>query len=791
MAKKAIGELKLLGPYTPPGERAIIEDLTAYESYRRPMTEGWIKNMVTDAAARTDAQTRGLVRQILLMLECFLQITGLKLVPADWQHNQVGLELFLGAIASDKFFDATILWRQRITKAVLVIFAASKMSVAKNWIAGIKPSVRRLSDEQDKLRQRFDGLNLIEERVNYWMNWPNTNSLGITTWFDLAIMYEIFGAAYTHEFYICCAGHHTSIGPAKIPLRRQLPKYMVAHPDLTLQARFDQHASYDFWKGLIVYCLETDVPSRQVTTIITDWRTQVSRFFLALVKAGLFVEPVEGFPTPPRHFVPPSDTHIKIINGDSQRLKSVTPFSTEPFSDEEALERKSEEVLTDLSLISKWAEAKADQVWQNYQRRIILADAGIPHLLGEQHDGQIASLSVSERETLANRAATLRHYGFITSHDYLNQGGMNPKVLLGGSRSGLAYQLGLPTLEAVMPFMALLVIRHPEITDGFLATLELYDKHDSRVGFGTNQAGYFLRGFKRRRGKKRAEQRIKIDIDSARIVYRVLCVTAMCRRYLQHKGDDAYRYMFIASGQGFAYPTRFHAVAHKLSTARGQSKQFIADLQEFSGCTQEKALAIASNFSMTKLRAQIVIANYLKRQDTAEVARALGHVRFSYKQIIRYIPLPLMMFFMERWIRIHQTRFIVEALANSPYRLEASGFETAAELERFMTNHCLSIDLGNNTFPGQSTETIEEMSGATTLIGIDDSVMTIFCSIALSQTKSLSRKIRPSAEIWVEVSGPIIEHIESIKEARPDLFAYLETGRKAADVSLINEVVYE
>ncbi|MFG6736479.1 hypothetical protein ACGY6K_12765 [Burkholderia pseudomallei] len=784
MVKRAIGELKLLGPYTPIEERAVIEDITAYESYPRPATEGWLTEMVTNSAART--KSRISIQSILLMLECFVQITGLEFKKDDWQKNQVSFELFLGAINSGKFFNASLYARQRLTTSVVSILSVSDMNVPAKWALSIKPSVMRISSELDKFRKKFCCLDLIEERVNYWMNWPSTNSSGNRTWFDLAIMYERFGAEYTQEFYICSASYHALIGPARVPLRKRLPEYMVSHPGLTLRARFDQAASQEFWKGLIVHCLETDVPGKQVTTIITEWRAHVSRFFRALVKAGLFVEPVAGFPMPPRHFVAPSDTHVKIINGSGQRLKSVTPFSTVSFSDEDALKKKSEEVSADLNLISQWAEAKADQVWRAYKRRIVLAETGVPFLTETQNVGP-----GSDRKTLANRAATLRYHGYITNHDYLNHAGPSQKTLLGNNREGLANQLGMPTLDAMLPFMVLLVMRHPQITDAFLATLELYDKYNSRVGFGKNQSGYFLRGFKRRRGKGRAEQRIQMDTDSARIVYRIICVTSICRSYLRKKGDDAYRYLFISSGRGFGYPARFRSISQRLSTARGQSEQFIADLQEFSGCSLEKAAAIAANFSLTKLRAQIVIANYLKRQDTAEVARALGHVRFSYKLVVRYIPLPLMMFFMERWVRIHQTRFIVEALANSPYRLEASGFETEAELDRFMNNHCIEIDKSGNKFPGEPAEREREMSGATTLIGIDESVMTILCSIALSRKEGMSRKVRPGAEIWVDVAGLIIEHIESLEETRPDLFAYLYRGRKTANVALIDEVVYE
>ncbi len=791
MGGKKIGVRPLLGPYTSEDSRAVIENLTVYESYPRPATEGAITDLLTEAAAKVGASVQDSLKPILLLLECFLQITGLKIVRGGWEENRANFELFIGAVNSTKFFAATLYTRHRRTRAVLLILAASDLSAPENWVSSVFPNVRRISETLDALRQKFECLELERERVTYWMNWPSTNSTETTTWFDLAGVYDTFGSEYTRDFYLACASYHALIGRAAIPLRNELPSYMVEKPELTLAARSDHDASLEFWKGLIVYLLQTRTARSAVTTIITAWRSQVPKFLKALDKSGIFVEPVSGLPLPPAHLVSPSDTHVKRIDGGLLRLKSVTPFSTEPFTDEETIKQKSAEVSADLSVISIWAETKTNQVWAAYKRRVTLAATGVPVTLKHQRTPDSPNVRVRDRGNLANRAATLRKYGFVTNHDYLNDKGPRQKELFGVNREGMANQLGLPTATAMFPFMAILVMRYPEITDSFLATLELYDKFKSRVGFGTNQAGFFLHGFKRRRGKEKAQQTIPIGRNSARLVYRVLCITGICRRYLENRGDDAYRYMFLTTGAGFGYPTKFGAITAKVSTKRNQAQQFIAELQEFSGCSLEQARKIASNFTLTKLRAQVVTSNYLERQDTAEVARALGHVRFSYKQVVRYVPQPLMIFFMERWVRIHQTRFIVEALKNSPYRLEASGFETAAELESFMKNHCLRVDDVDNGFPGQSAERTQEMSGATTLIGIDESVMTILCSIDLSRKTHSPGNLRPGAEIWVAASTPIIEHIESIKETRPDLFAYLDRGRKAANVSLVEAVLYE
>jgi hypothetical protein len=146
---------------------------------------------------------------------------------------------------------------------------------------------------------------------------------------------------------------------------------------------------------------------------------------------------------------------------------------------------------------------------------------------------------------------------------------------------------------------------------------------------------------------------------------------------------------------------------------------------------------------------------------------------------------------MERWIRIHQTRFVVEALRDSPHKLAAGGFDTEEELEKFMRNHCVEFDKDDRWYPTQPLEQKLEMSGATTLIGIDTSVMTILCSIAISLKSAGARALRPKARVWANLSDPIIDHVESIKETRPDLCDYLARARKTADVALVEGIIYE
>ncbi|RQZ98980.1 hypothetical protein DF054_26645 [Burkholderia cepacia] len=82
------------------------------------------------------------------------------------------------------------------------------------------------------------------------------------------------------------------------------------------------------------------------------------------------------------------------------------------------------------------------------------------------------------------------------------------------------------------------------------------------------------------------------------------------------------------------------------------------------------------------------------------------------------------------------------------------------------------------------------MEGATTLIGIDAAIMTIFCSISLALA-SKHGKIREGVVFWADLADPLISEIEFLREARPDLAEYLDQGRKAGSAALVEGILYE
>ena len=110
----------------------------------------------------------------------------------------------------------------------------------------------------------------------------------------------------------------------------------------------------------------------------------------------------------------------------------------------------------------------------------------------------------------------------------------------------LAHRLGLPTSYSLEPFVYLLIKERPKITESFLFSLELYDKHGNFVGLEKTDACTYLLGCKKRRGGERALQKVELNKKSITLVNQIIKLTEPLRKYLKAKGDDNYRYLFLS-----------------------------------------------------------------------------------------------------------------------------------------------------------------------------------------------------------------------------------------------------
>ncbi|WP_429490870.1 hypothetical protein [Paraburkholderia sp. RAU6.4a] len=726
---------------------------------------------------------------LLILLEGFLGITGLRLElrPFSWAANRNILELFIGALQSEKFFGAEDGRRYTLTAFSLLLLRAGPWSIPEEWYRLAKPSSLRRTAVLDEWASRFERLELLPLEVQFWMGWPCTNKYGKKTWLDLTQMFKVFGADYTRRFHIVCADAFAAGRSDYLPMNVHLVRFMTRNVALTRAAQRDEDASAQFFNALCVFCIENKTPSSRFETVLQLWREQFKPFAENhLIRSGFFCEPSRGFPRPPGRAVEGPKTHVKIEGGVEVRTKWITAFPVE-YTNEEALRLKCDEVMQEIEFVKTWAASKSDAQWSRYLRRVRLWQRGSPRLFDKTvGNGWTWSVSRDNPDCVANAAATMHHHGYSPKRD----GELDVRRAYPADLAQVAEELALPNVGALVPHMVLLVLEHHEITASFLETLELYDLNGNRTGFTQGLSGYELKGYKRRRGPMKAEQIVKLTADTTRTVFRVLAMTSVVRRYLRSRGDDSWRYLFLSTGRAFGYPSRIRSLSRSVTSQPYQVVKFAAELADATGCDESYAGSIASRFSIPALRAQMVILVYLETRSMRAVAMALGQAPFSFKLVAMYVPQALLHFIFDRWIRVYQTSCIIETLHDSEDLLEASCLQDEEALRRFIDNHTLDMHAFVDKSMPDDLANSDLMRGAKVLIGIDTAFMRLLCSFSLAKQKS-PKRIKPSVQFWCDLADRLIAQIESIRERRPDLADYLDAGKRTASPDVVAGVAYD
>src|SRR5262249_4299956 len=149
------------------------------------------------------------------------------------------------------------------------------------------------------------------------------------------------------------------------------------------------------------------------------------------------------------------------------------------------------------------------------------------------------------------------------------------------------------------------------------------------------------------------------------------------------KGDDAWRYLFLTSGKGFT-PARMCSQYAQARRRNPKGSFFDALKSPTSDISLERAEKLSARFNLGAVRASKGVLVYLETRSVKEMAKALGHKKYSPKTLSHYLPAPIFDFFQSRWIRIFQQGMIVEAMKESALLLEATEFRTMAEFHEFM-----------------------------------------------------------------------------------------------------------
>lgn len=723
---------------------------------------------------------------LLKLMECYLSITNecLEVRHLNDASFQRLCENFVGALNSEVF---------------VRLSAQQRYNYSRTFIHGINssPNITRLdvplssigpTENIAALKLRFEQIKFDEEQVWLWGGWPSTNRVGRKTWFRLYPVYQRLGREFTQRLYEISDSYYSGRRASRVVGLSELARFIGQYSQ-ELDASQFRNANFVgiFLREFFSFYIQDGINSKvQIDTLVTNWRNEFLFFAQDyLIKSGLFAEPFGALPQPTPVRNKEHKTHIaNTADGVKVKTKLLTHIPLH-LTDIEAIELLFKRIQHDINIVTSWAENQISYTWQRLQRRKSLGKTGrvrhIGSIGGRDSRGMRYLVNRDNPKHLANAAASFRYYGYVTKDDVPVQN-IFPQPLAVTAR-----ELALPTVRSLLPFLALLVVKHPILTPSFLENLELYDRNGRRTGLVKSDAGYKLCGFKFRKGPQTAQQFISLTPQTAYLVLQIIALTAPLRRYLKMKGDDSWRYLLLTSGSAFGYPARIKRIASDTSIAH-RVEQTAMELSPLMSGNYDQALALARKMSLPALRASVGVLTYIETKSLNKMAEVLGHEDCSTRLLARYLPPAILEFFQERWIRIFQTGLIVEALKDSPFLLEASSFSTLRELDQFMKVHVLKLPLAS---PPETSLTAPQSPSkySEIAIGINPSILTCLIDIQTA-VKNATEPVSGLAKYWAAMTGAIINYIEGDQSGRDDLKEHLATARTNSNPGAILPLIY-
>ncbi|MCJ8174927.1 hypothetical protein MRS45_02320 [Pseudomonas viridiflava] len=694
-------------------------------------------------------------QRTLKLFECFLHITNNKLDSQNLKPFKL-LSLsrqFQGALWSEKFVRYDSSRRSRYSRIWRYIFLL---------ITSPNPQPTFGNHRDDKLScknkikaiQEFESLDLDAKALWYWSGWKAYNLNGEGRYVPLRGLYKSYGYEFSAAFYQTYAAALQNIRSVRIDGIKELIDFMANNVHkFDAKGLKDAKKSKEFWTEFRSYYFTSRYANGQgakLLSISNGWLYSIVPFSERLVQSNLIARPTGGMPdgTPTfRGSHTPNQRQGKDGHPENIKLTFPIPLSV---TDGEAMEIIFGRVQHDLDLVKRWASSKIECVKKRFAELNVL------------HADQLhLTAGIDNAVFLTKCYSIYEKIGFKTGND------CRLRFLYGAPLPDVARALALPTTSTVVPFAYALVAHHSDITPEFLYSCNLYDKHGIVCGIIETDAGHYLVSNKYRKGSELAEQKILLTDETYSFVQTLIAITEPARQYLRNIGDPNWRRLFISTGKGFGFPKKLHT----LTIAKTFRSEFSKELINL-GAVPEAAETLSRHCTLTAVRALGGVAKYIETESLVAASKALGHTRFDYVLLKRYIPKPLLDFFSNRWIRIFHQGFILEAMSDSPYALAATDFDSVEEIHIFLNNHALKIKKQPVEAPMQDTTSQKKE----VVFCIDETVLREMIKL---EEKSDTILTNAKEIYWSKVSSKLLSYIESDECTRPDFQEMLKAVKNS------------
>lgn len=656
------------------------------------------------------------------LLECHLQTSGrIALATGSPDEDLKTARSFFGALHSTVFLDAEFSEKRRLI-------------LSRAWLAGL-PSIygAQLSDQirqecgdyRKGKRENFieacvaeyEHVSPVDEACRTWRGWPAENRSGRRIWLPLLGVHDRFGPVFADAVYVAAKPWIAARQIESIPGFSELCAFLAStHNKISIDDLKDPVAATSIWSSFArYYFTEQHKKGNDIEHAKNSWRAGFQSFVHSCLIPQVLAEPIGGIPMPPIGKRAHGKTEWK--DGKKVFTKLVTNVPLQA-TDEEAMEILFSQIQADVHIAVNWARQECDLLESRIAIRTRAAPTGTPVVMQSvgANRKKMHLISADNPDRLANLAATFRVHGFIASNE------KHVERLYGQPTHAAADLLGIPRPMSLLPHCILLVFNHPCITPSFLEKFKLYDKNGKRVGLVRQDAGFYLRGFKDRKGKRKTQQNILLNAETLRTVRFIMRATAPLRRHLKKSGNPNWRFLLLNVPKAFGSPKRL-AKLTTLTSLEMYKSQFAASLKQTWQVDDGTRLDYARRFSLSALRASVGVLEYIKTGSSHKMSEALGHEYYSAGLLRRYLPEPILSFFQNRWIRIFQAGVTLQVMKDSPHAARAAGFRSAMEISQFLTKNALPA------YFQQTTGSISKPATQKVLVNVSVPVLTALLKV--------------------------------------------------------------
>ena len=446
-----------------------------------------------------------------------------------------------------------------------------------------------------------------------------------------------------------------------------------------------------------------------------------------------------------------TNTHIITKNGNTYKTKLITEIPLEIY-DNEAFDILFKKLNQDVNLIEDWADYTINYHYQKFLT--VHEDFKVKENYYNKSVTDIAILKFGKYDRITQ------------SHLYDKDAYFNRNVLF-----AIAVKL---------------VLNHPEITDSFISNFIYIDDKNNVVGIRKTDQGTYLIGYKPRKGKILAEQKILLNQETSKLISILLEMTEDIRKNLKDNNNDLYKKLFISCSVNNLTITDF--LNPSFLPNKEPFNNIINYLQEQKNISYDDNVNFARNVSLTKIRASRGVKVYFETQSTTKMAKALGHRKYDPQLLSRYLPAPILEFFQRRWILLFQKGIICEAMKDSEFLLKASNFKDMEQLNTFLENHTLK-NIPNNS--NNKKDKIQSDDDLKIYISVDEEKIAALLSIgkAVEESKDIN-KVSSKAIYWKQLGEEIVKEINN-NHSYAQYKIIVKNAKNKIQANLFDKVIYE